>query len=92
MEFLSLLDNFSTIVKVGWIGFVVWLALQVAWFRHAFRPVEVTPKPRTRSSGRSSKSAVRRRSTFRATGSPEFLAGLGMVDGPVSQAYETQVK
>lgn len=87
---VGLLNEISTSVKIGWVMWFVWGTVQIVWYERTRTP---TPTPvksvrkHRQSSASSRKSAGSRRVADVAStaslgmgGSPEFLAGLGLLE------------
>ena len=89
-EVLAVLNDLSMTVKVGWGVWLVWCVVQVVWYRSAVRqpaiPQAVQEAMRRKSS--SARRPIARRpdemwettgfSSSRTSGTPEFVASIGV--------------
>ena len=79
-ELLEIVQGFSTPVKIGWPVLILWVMVQIAWYRYGRSAPKVVPRamPASRRPTPRPSTGSKPIPALRAGASPEFLAALGL--------------
>jgi len=82
---LAVFADISPAVKMGWVLFLAWSAVQVVWYqRSRMVPVPVKPARKRRSTSSGRRPAAR---PAPSSDSTEILTSLGLVQSPGASQY-----
>lgn len=82
---LALFVDISPAVKMGWVLFLAWSAVQVVWYqRSRMVPVPVKPARKRRSTSSGRRPAARPAASSDST---EILTSLGLIQSPGASQY-----